>query len=68
VVVARELPRAEWMMALTDGGLSTDYARLVTTMFDLHNAGRIDTEAGTGEVRCGQTELDEVLATLVNRP
>ena len=65
VVVARELPRSEWMMALTDGGLSTDYARLVTTMFDLHNAGRIDAEAGTGEVRCGPTELDEVLATLV---
>jgi NAD(P)H dehydrogenase (quinone) len=67
-VVAHELPRAEWMAALTSGGLSRDYATLVTTMFDVHNAGRIDAEHGSGEIRRGATELHEVLASLVNRP
>jgi hypothetical protein len=56
------------MAALTSGGLSRDYATLVTTMFDVHNAGRIDAEHGRGEIRRGATELHEVLASLVNRP
>jgi NAD(P)H dehydrogenase (quinone) len=67
-VIARELPRSDWTAALTSGGLSTDYATLVTTMFDVHNAGRIDAEPNVGEILRGKTELHEVLATLANRP
>jgi hypothetical protein len=36
-------------------------------MFDVHTAGRIDTEPNVGEIRRGRTELHEVLAALVNR-
>jgi NAD(P)H dehydrogenase (quinone) len=67
-VVARELPRPDWMGALTGGGLSVDYATLVTKMFDVHNAGQIDAEPNVGEIRRGTTELHEALASLVNRP
>jgi uncharacterized protein YbjT (DUF2867 family) len=67
-VIARELPRSDWTAALTSGGLSTDYATLVTTMFDVHNGGRIDAEPNVGEILRGKTELHEVLASLANRP
>lgn len=64
-ITAQELPRPAWVPALVGGGLSTGYAELVATMFDAHNAGRIDVEAGVGDTRSGKTRLRQVLAALM---
>jgi uncharacterized protein YbjT (DUF2867 family) len=66
-VVAHELPREQWTPTLQRAGLGTGHARLITDLYDTHNAGRIDVEAGVGERRFGTTELAEVLATLLPR-
>jgi NAD(P)H dehydrogenase (quinone) len=63
-VLARALPRPDWLPALRRGGLGASYAELVATMFDAHNAGRIDAERGAGETLRGATELRDVLASL----
>lgn len=63
-VVARELPRAEWRAMLIAGGIGERYANLVVSLFDVHNAGRIDVEPGVGELRRGTTELVDALAAL----
>jgi uncharacterized protein YbjT (DUF2867 family) len=60
-VVAQALERERWMQALLAGGLGEGYARLVAELQDAHNAGRIDVEAGVGEVRRGSTELSAAL-------
>ncbi len=60
-VTAQALPRERWERALTSGGQSASYARLVTGLQDAHNAGRIDFEAGVGEVWRGETDLAEAL-------
>ena len=65
-VVARELPREQWSMALERGGVGASYAALVTELFDAHNAGLIGAEDGW-EIRQGTTELRDVLASLVGR-
>jgi NAD(P)H dehydrogenase (quinone) len=64
-VVARELPRSEWVAALQRGGVGASYAELVAELFDAHNAARIDAEQGAGEVRHGTTELREALSGLL---
>ncbi|MBN8938863.1 MAG: NAD(P)H-binding protein [Rhizobiales bacterium] len=64
-IVARELPRPDWIAALTLGGLGMSYARLVTELYDAHNAGAIDVEPGAGDVRYGATELRDVLAAIM---
>lgn len=61
-VVAREIPRTQWHAALTGGGMGTSYADLVVELYDAHNAGRIDAEDGVGEIRHGETPLEEVFA------
>ena len=66
-IVARELPRQDWVRALVGGGIGTSYAELVAAMFDAHNAGRIDVEHGVGEVRRGDTDLRTALAALLAR-
>jgi len=66
-IVARELPRQDWVPALIGGGIGTSYAGLVAAMFDAHNAGRIDVEHGVGEVRRGKTDLRPALEALVAR-
>ena len=63
-VVAGELPRAEWRAMLIAGGIGERYADLVVSLFDVHNAGRIDVEPGVGELRRGTTELVDALAAL----
>jgi len=63
-VVARELPRSQWLPTLALGGLGESYAKLVVALYDTHNAGQIDVEVGVGEVRHGTTELRDVLANL----
>ena len=64
-VVARELPRSDWVSTLQRGGVGASYAELVAELFDAHNAGRIDAERGAGEVRHGTTELREALSGLL---
>jgi NAD(P)H dehydrogenase (quinone) len=63
-VIAREVPRADWFSTLQRGGIGESYAKLVVALYDAHNAGRIDVEAGVGEVRRGTTELRDILAGL----
>ncbi|HEX8044524.1 NAD(P)H-binding protein [Rhizobium sp.] len=64
-VVARELPRPQWEAVLTRGGLSESYARLVTELYEAHNAGRIDAERDAGEIRRGTSELAGALRRFV---
>ncbi|MGK9232846.1 NAD(P)H-binding protein [Inquilinus limosus] len=64
-VQAVALPRGQWDQALAAGGLSEGYVRLITELYDAHNAGRIEVEGG--EVRRGATPLAEVLAALVRQ-
>ena len=59
-VQAFKLPRSEWSAMLAKGGVSESYARLVVELYEVHNAGRIDAEAG-GEVRRGPTEFVEAM-------
>ena len=58
-VVARELPRQDWIAALTRGGLSARYAALVAELYDAHNAGLIEVERGAAEVRRGATAFSD---------
>jgi NAD(P)H dehydrogenase (quinone) len=67
-IVPRAIPEADWLPALTRGGLSPSYANLICEMYVAHNAGRIDVEPGIGEVRFGKTELSEVFSQLLARP
>ncbi|WP_395676352.1 NAD(P)H-binding protein [Inquilinus sp.] len=64
-VQAVALPRGQWDQALAAGGLNEGYVRLITDLYDAHNAGRIEVEGG--EVRHGTTPLAEVLAALVRQ-
>ncbi|MGF6229485.1 NAD(P)H dehydrogenase (quinone) [Inquilinus ginsengisoli] len=64
-VQAMALPRGQWDEALAAGGLTEGYVRLITDLYDAHNAGRIEVEGG--EVRRGTTPLAEVLAALVRQ-
>jgi NAD(P)H dehydrogenase (quinone) len=63
-VAVSELPQSEWVPALVQGGLSQSYAELVAEMFVAHNAGRIDVELGVTDVRKGETELRDELASM----
>ncbi|MDT3381130.1 NAD(P)H-binding protein [Labrys neptuniae] len=67
-IAARELPRAQWLPALVQGGLSASYAELVAEMYDAHNAGRIEVEEVTGNVRRGETGLHQALAAMLSSP
>ncbi|TIO47400.1 MAG: NmrA family transcriptional regulator [Mesorhizobium sp.] len=64
-IVAREMPRQDWISVLVAGGMSASYAQLVADLFDVHNAGQIDAEQGVGEIRYGKTELRAALSALV---
>jgi len=64
-VQAVALPRGQWDQALAAGGLSEGYVRLITELYDAHNAGRIEAEGG--EIRRGAAPLAEVLAALVRQ-
>ncbi len=64
-IVARELPREAWTATLLRAGLSERHAQLIVDLYDVHNAGQIDVEAGVSERVYGTTTLAEALATLV---
>jgi uncharacterized protein YbjT (DUF2867 family) len=66
-VVAHAVPRAEWAGVLRQAGLGELHARLITDLYDAHNAGRIDVEAQVGERRFGTTSLAQVLAAMLPR-
>jgi hypothetical protein len=65
--VAREAPRGEWAAMLEGAGLGEPHARLITDLYDAHNAGRIDVETDISERRFGATTLAEVLAAILPR-
>ncbi|WP_321932695.1 NAD(P)H-binding protein [Burkholderia cenocepacia] len=64
-IVAHELPRGTWSATLLRAGLSERHAQLIVDLYDVHNAGRIDVEAGVSERVYGTTTLEEALAVLV---
>ena len=61
-ISAYALPRSEWDSTLRKGGLSESYARLVTELYDAHNAGQIEASCGTDEIIRGRTELTDALS------
>jgi NAD(P)H dehydrogenase (quinone) len=60
-VKAHALPRDQWTSTLARSGLSEQHAQLITELFDAHNAGRIDVEAGAGERAFGTTPLSHAI-------
>ena len=64
-IAALELPRDEWTPMLLRAGLSANHVQLITALYDTHNAGLIDVEAGAGEQRFGTTGLAGVLASIL---
>jgi NAD(P)H dehydrogenase (quinone) len=62
-VEAVALPRGQWDQAMAAAGLSEALVRLITELYDAHNAGRIEVEGG--DVRRGTTPLAEALVALV---
>lgn len=67
-VTAFELPRGEWAKTMLAAGMSENHARLITDLYDAHNAGKIDVEAGMSDRRFGTTTLPEVIASLLSAP
>jgi uncharacterized protein YbjT (DUF2867 family) len=65
-VAAIELPRVEWEVTLHRAGLSEKHAKLITELYDTHNAGKIDFESGKTERRFGTIELSEALAAVLS--
>ncbi|AXK61351.1 NAD(P)H-binding protein [Burkholderia sp. IDO3] len=64
-IVARELPRDAWTATLLRAGLGERHAQLIVDLYDVHNAGQIDVEAGVSERVYGETPLAEALAGLM---
>ncbi|MGU3780357.1 NAD(P)H-binding protein [Burkholderia metallica] len=64
-IVAHELPRDTWTATLLRAGLSERHAQLIVDLYDVHNAGQIDVEAGVSERLYGTTTLADALAQLV---
>lgn len=62
-IVAQEFPETDWIPALTRGGASESYAKLIAELFVAHNSGWIEVEPG-GEVRFGTTELGQAFRTI----
>ena len=65
-VTALALPRGEWNATLHHAGLTENHTRLITELYDAHNAGKIDVEAGQTERRFGATPLSEVIASMLS--
>ncbi|GGP25074.1 NmrA family NAD(P)-binding protein [Silvimonas amylolytica] len=58
------MPRDDWATRLIEIGYSANNAQLLVDLYDTHNAGGIDVEAGTERIY-GQSSLQSVLATLL---
>jgi NAD(P)H dehydrogenase (quinone) len=63
---AQALPREAWTPTLLRAGLSENHARLITDLYDVYNAGKIDVESDRSERLFGATELRQVLASLMS--
>ncbi|HEY3540434.1 MAG TPA: NAD(P)H-binding protein [Trinickia sp.] len=61
------VPREAWEQTLAHAGLSAAHVALIVELYDAHNAGMIDVEAGAGERRFGSTSLREVFDEIVPR-
>ena len=66
-ITAYEVPRSEWAAMLHGAGLGENHARLITDLYDAHNAGRIDVETEISERRFGATALEGVFASILAR-
>ncbi|TDA44711.1 NAD(P)H-binding protein [Burkholderia pyrrocinia] len=66
-IVAHELPRDTWNETLLRAGLGERHAQLIVDLYDVHNAGQIDVEAGVSERLYSTTTLADALAQLVRR-
>ena len=66
-ITAYEVPRGEWAAMLHGAGLGENHARLITDLYDAHNAGRIDVETEISERRFGATALADVFAAILAR-
>ncbi|MFM0660355.1 NmrA family NAD(P)-binding protein [Paraburkholderia sediminicola] len=66
-IAAHEVPRGEWATMLQGAGLGENHARLITDLYDAHNAGRIDVETEISERRFGATALAGVFASILAR-
>lgn len=66
-VVAFEVPRQAWHQTMLGAGLSDSGAGLVTELYDAHNRGLIDFEAGAGQVLHGTTDLVGAFQALLGR-
>jgi hypothetical protein len=66
-ITAREVPRSEWAAMLQGAGLGENHARLITDLYDAHNAGRIDVETEISERHFGATPLAGVFASILAR-
>jgi uncharacterized protein YbjT (DUF2867 family) len=64
-ITAREVPRSEWAAMLQRAGLGEHHARLITALYDAHNAGRIDVETEISERRFGATPLTDAFAEIL---
>nr|WP_282960415.1 NAD(P)H-binding protein [Burkholderia dolosa] len=64
-IAARALPHDAWMPTLLRAGLGERHAQLIVDLYDVHNAGRIDVEAGVSERLYGTTTPDDALARLL---
>lgn len=64
-IPAVEFPRHQWSVALLQAGMSERRVKLVTDLYDAHNAGLIDVDANATERRFGTTTLMEVFASLL---
>lgn len=65
-VTALALPRGEWNATLRHAGLTENHTRLIAELYDAHNAGKIDVEAGQTERRFGATPLSEAIASMLS--
>lgn len=64
-IVAQELPRDAWTATLLRAGLSERHAQLIVDLYDAHNAGQIDVEAGVSERVYGATSPEQAIAALL---
>ncbi|MDR6393305.1 NmrA family NAD(P)-binding protein [Paraburkholderia phenoliruptrix] len=64
-ITAHAVPREQWPAMLEAAGLGEGHARLIVDLYDAHNAGRIDVQAGVSERRTGPTTLAQALAAIV---
>jgi hypothetical protein len=59
------VPELNWLGVLTSAGLTESYASLVAGMYAANNAGRIEIEPNSVEVRRGTSTLTTAFGALL---